>query len=64
VAKHIKIKSHDDTGNFLNLPYFNGDQSTRYAFKGDGEAATLAEFYELYDYVKQKDITKVKNRRK
>ena len=58
--KQIKLKSHDDTGNFLNLPYFNGNQSTRYAFKGDGEAATLAEFYELYDYVKQKDITKVK----
>ena len=58
--KQIQLKSSDDTGNFLNLPYFNGNQSTRYAFKGDGDAATLEEFYELYDYVKQKDITKIK----
>ena len=39
--KQIQLKSADDTGNFLNLPYFNGDQTTRYAFKEDGEAATL-----------------------
>jgi hypothetical protein len=51
--KQIKLKSQDDTGNFLNLPYFNGNKSTRYAFTGDGNAATLEEFYELYDYVKQ-----------
>ena len=58
--KQIELKSADDTGNFLNLPYFNGDQSTRYAFTGDGDAATLEEFYELHDYIKQKDITKIK----
>lgn len=38
-----------DTGNFLNLPYFGGDNGTRYAFKDDGEAATMEEFYELYE---------------
>lgn len=38
-----------DTGNFLNLPYFGGDSGTRYAFKDDGTAATLEEFYELYE---------------
>jgi hypothetical protein len=38
-----------DRGNFLNLPYFGGDNGTRYAFKDDGEAATLEEFYALYD---------------
>ena len=37
-----------DTGNFLNLPYFGGNNTTRYAFKDDGTAATLEEFYELY----------------
>jgi hypothetical protein len=60
--KQIKLKSQDDTGNFLNLPYFNGNQSTRYAFTGDGEAATLEEFYELYDYVKQtpQQVRKIK----
>ena len=38
-----------DTGNFLNLPYFGGDSGTRYAFNGDGTAATLEEFYALYE---------------
>lgn len=38
-----------DTGNFLNLPYFAGDNGTRYAIKPDGSAATLEEFYELYE---------------
>lgn len=38
-----------DTGNFLNLPYFAGDNGTRYGIKDDGNAATLEEFYELYD---------------
>ncbi len=27
-----------DTGNFLNLPYFGGDNGTRYAFNADGSA--------------------------
>ena len=38
-----------DTGNFLNLPYFGGDQTMRYALNDDGEACTLEEFYDLYD---------------
>jgi hypothetical protein len=38
-----------DTGNFLNLPYFAGDNGTRYAFNSNGEAATLEEFYALYE---------------
>jgi hypothetical protein len=38
-----------DTGNFLNLPYFGGDRGTRYAIKPDGSAATLEEFYELWE---------------
>ena len=38
-----------DTGNFLNLPYFGSDETLRYAVKEDGNAATLEEFYDLYD---------------
>ena len=53
--KQIELKSKDDTGNFLNLPYFNGDDTTRYAFKEDGTAASLKEFYEIYNNVKQLD---------
>jgi|TARA_R110000796_G_scaffold82631_2_gene181135 hypothetical protein len=39
-----------DTGNFLNLPYHHGDKTTRYAFKDDGTAATLDEFFQLYEF--------------
>jgi hypothetical protein len=38
-----------DTGNFLNLPYFGGDAGLRYAINPDGSAATLEEFYGLYE---------------
>ena len=51
--KQIKLKSQDDTGNFLNLPYFNGDNTTRYAFLSNGEAANLSGFYGEYDRNKQ-----------
>jgi hypothetical protein len=38
-----------DTGNFLNLPYFGGDDGLRYGIKDDGTSATMQEFYEMYD---------------
>ena len=43
-----------DTGNFLNLPYFGGDMSGRYAMDEKGESLTLDEFFNL---VSQKAIT-------
>ena len=30
--KQIQLKSSDDTGNFLNLPYFNGDHINTLCF--------------------------------
>ena len=33
-----------DTGNFLNMPYFGGERTTRYAFSVDGDAINLEEF--------------------
>ena len=50
--KQTQLKSEDDTGNFLNLPYFNGDNTTRYAFNNLGEAVNLKSFFELYDSAK------------
>ena len=47
--KQIELKSKDDTGNFLNLPYFNSTNTTRYAFLEDGEAASLDGFFGLYE---------------
>ena len=37
-----------DTGNFLNLPYFGGNNGTRYAFRLDGGAASLEEFFDMH----------------
>ena len=47
--KQVELKSEEDTGNFLNLPYFNGDDTTRYAFLENGEAAGMSGFYDLYE---------------
>ena len=47
--KQIELKSKDDTGNFLNLPYFNGDNTTRYAFLENGQAANIDGFFELHE---------------
>jgi len=38
-----------DVGNFINLPYFDEEQTLRYAIKEDGEPASLEEFLELVD---------------
>jgi hypothetical protein len=48
-----------DTGNFLNLPYFAGNDGMRYAINDDGTAATLDEFYELYDKFVQDEIPEI-----
>jgi hypothetical protein len=43
--KQVKlVLERGDTGNFLNLPYFNAETGLRYAFNADGSAATLEEF--------------------
>ena len=41
----------------MNLPYFGGDNGTRYAFNADGSAATLEEFYELWQANLQESIS-------
>jgi hypothetical protein len=58
--KQTELKSQDDTGNFLNLPYFNGDQTTRYAFDKNGEAATLDGFFNLYENTKVISVDTIK----
>ena len=47
--KQVELKSKDDTGNFLNLPYFNGDNTTRYCFNENAEAVSLDDFFNLYE---------------
>ena len=38
-----------DVGSAINLPYFGHETSLRYAYNKDGTAATLDEFFALYD---------------
>ena len=38
-----------DTGNFLNLPYHGGIRGLRYTFDNAGNAASLEQFYSIYD---------------
>lgn len=52
--KQRQLKSQDDTGNFLNLPYFKGNDTVRYAFDDNGDALDLEGFYKLYDQYKIK----------
>ncbi len=48
--KQVKLfLDRGDVGNFLNLPYFDAEGGLRYAFNDDGSAATLDEFFALYD---------------
>ena len=61
--KQTELKSQDDTGNFLNLPYFNYKNSVRYAFKDDGSGATLDDFFLLQEKYKQDDINTIEVKR-
>ena len=61
--KQTELKSQDDTGNFLNLPYFNYKNSVRYAFKDDGSGATLDDFFVLQERYKQDDINTIEVKR-
>ena len=61
--KQTELKSQDDTGNFLNLPYFNYKNSVRYAFKDDGSGATLDDFFLLQERHKQDDINTIEVKR-
>jgi hypothetical protein len=61
--KQIEIRAdRGDTGNFLNLPYFSGDDSFRYAYDDTGASCTLDQFYGLVDKksVEPKDLSKIK----
>ena len=43
-----------DRGSTLNMPYFGGENSTRYAYGKEGEALTPQEFL---DYCKEIELT-------
>ena len=47
--KQRYLVERGDTGNFLNLPYYNEMKGLRYAINDNGAGCTLEEFYKLYD---------------
>lgn len=47
------VKERGDVGNFLNMPYYDAEDGLRYAINDDGSAATLEEFFALYETYKQ-----------
>jgi len=61
--KQIKVDSaRGDVGSWLNLPYFNSDSTMRYAFLDDGTAASLDQFFNLYDThkIKKENFKRIK----
>ena len=49
-----------DTGNFLNLPYYNGTSGLRFALDDNGKAASLESFYSMYDKYVQDKLEEIK----
>ena len=45
-----------DTGSWLNLPYFNHEEGSRYAYKDDFDAASLEEFFEMHTQYAQESL--------
>jgi len=61
--KQIELKSEDDTGNFLNLPYFNSANTTRYAFNFKGEAITISQFFLAIKRLTPEELEKLELKR-
>lgn len=57
--REIHLK-RGDCGNFLNLPMHNVSKTLRYAIKEDGTAATLEEFFEMYEANVQESLVSPK----
>ena len=61
--KQVELKSEDDTGNFLNLPYFNCKKTTRYAFNFKGEAITISQFFLAIKRLTPDELDKIELKR-
>ena len=45
-----------DTGSWLNLPYFNHEEGSRYAYKDDFDAASIEEFFQMHEQYAQENL--------
>tara|TARA_R100000995_G_scaffold71789_1_gene40449 strand:- start:60 stop:1658 length:1599 start_codon:yes stop_codon:yes gene_type:complete len=52
-----QLPKERQTGNWLNMPYFSGEDTTRYGLNASGDALSLEEFI---DFVKKKSISEKK----
>jgi len=57
--KQVKLANTTDTGNWLNMPYFNGDNTERYAVI-DGIRATLSEFITFAENISVSTVEEIK----
>jgi hypothetical protein len=48
--------SKKETGSWLNLPYFNHEEGSRYAYKDNFDAATVEEFFEMHKQYVQESL--------
>ena len=46
------------TGSWLNMPYFNHEEGSRYAYKDNFDSATLDEFFKMYEEYAQDNLEK------
>ena len=49
--KQVKLASERDVGNWINMPYFNGDKTDRYAIIG-GKRASILQFLKRAEQIK------------
>ena len=56
------LSERGDTGNFLNMPYFGGDETTRYSLNKEGSVNTLDQFldYAEEQQLSEKELEKLK----
>ena len=50
IPKQDVKRSDKSVGSYLNLPYFGGSRTTRYAFNQNTEAMSLEEFFKTYEF--------------
>ena len=49
-----------DFGSWLNMPYYNQEEGSTYAYKDDFDGATIEEFFEMYDMVTLSELQLLK----
>jgi hypothetical protein len=56
--KQVKLANGQDVGNWLNMPYFDAEQTERYAIK-NGEPLTLTEFVDYAESLRQDSVSSI-----